>query len=49
MKNVKKDYNAGGMVVHALKGLNINLTMIAGVIPAGLAAKKDPVEALRSE
>lgn len=29
--------------------VSIALTMIAGVIPAGLAAKKDPVEALRSE
>lgn len=29
--------------------ISIVLTMIAGVIPASLAAKKDPVEALRSE
>ena len=30
-------------------GISILLTMIAGIIPASLAAKKDPVDALRSE
>lgn len=29
--------------------ISIALTMIAGIIPAGIAAKKDPVDALRSE
>lgn len=29
--------------------ISVVLTMIAGLIPSGLAAKKDPVEALRSE
>lgn len=29
--------------------ISVGLTMLAGVIPARLAAKKDPVEALRSE
>lgn len=29
--------------------ISVLLTMIAGIIPANLAAKKDPVEALRSE
>ena len=30
-------------------GISILLTVIAGLIPARLAAKKDPVDALRSE
>ena len=29
--------------------ISMALTLIAGIIPARLAAKKDPVEALRSE
>ena len=37
---------AGGA---ALVGISVLLTYIAGLIPSGLAAKKDPVEALRSE
>ncbi len=37
---------AGGIVLIIISML---LTFIAGLIPSGLAAKKDPVEALRSE
>ena len=33
----------------ALILISMTLTLIAGLLPAGLAAKKDPVEALRSE
>ena len=29
--------------------ISVALTFIAGLIPSGLAAKKDPVEALRTE
>ena len=29
--------------------ISVILTFIAGLIPSGLAAKKDPVEALRTE
>ncbi|MGN1094631.1 MAG: hypothetical protein ACI4SC_06595, partial [Candidatus Neoclostridium sp.] len=29
--------------------ISVGLTVLAGMIPARLAAKKDPVEALRSE
>lgn len=36
----------GGLV---LVVINLILTMIAGLIPASMASKKDPVEALRSE
>ena len=36
----------GGAV---LVGISVLLTYIAGLIPSGLAAKKDPVEALRTE
>ena len=36
----------GGAV---LVGISVFLTYIAGLIPSGLAAKKDPVEALRTE
>ena len=32
-----------------LVGVSVLLTFIAGLIPSGLAAKKDPVEALRTE
>ena len=35
---------AVGLVV-----VSVVLTFIAGLIPSGLAAKKDPVEALRNE
>jgi putative ABC transport system permease protein len=37
---------AGGV---ALVMISMLLTFIAGLIPSGLAAKKDPVEALRTE
>ena len=33
----------------ALVVISVGLTFIAGLIPSGLAAKKDPVEALRTE
>ena len=29
--------------------VSVTLTFVAGLIPSGLAAKKDPVEALRNE
>ncbi len=32
-----------------LVGVSVFLTFIAGLIPSSLAAKKDPVEALRTE
>ena len=32
-----------------LVGISVFLTFIAGLIPSSLAAKKDPVEALRTE
>ena len=32
-----------------LVGISIVLTVVAGLIPAKIAARKDPVEALRSE
>ena len=32
-----------------LVAISMTLTFIAGLIPSGIAAKKDPVEALRSE
>ena len=37
---------AGGII---LVLISVVLTMIAGLIPAKYAAKKDPVEALRTE
>ena len=33
----------------SLIGISVVLTLIAGLIPSRMAAKKDPVEALRSE
>ena len=32
-----------------LVGISMALTLIAGVFPSGVAAKRNPVEALRSE
>ena len=37
----------GGAII--LVAISIILTLIAGLIPSGIAAKKDPVEALRTE
>lgn len=37
----------GGAII--LVAISILLTLIAGLIPSGIAAKKDPVEALRTE
>ena len=37
---------AGGITLVAI---SVGLTMLAGLIPAKFAAKRDPVEALRSE
>ena len=39
-----KTFGAVGLVV-----ISVVLTFIAGLIPSGMAAKKDPVEALRTE
>ena len=38
-------------IVHALAliALSVALTVFAGLGPAGMAAKKDPVESLRNE
>ncbi len=32
-----------------LVGISVFLTFIAGLVPSSIAAKKDPVEALRTE
>ena len=39
--------SVGGAIVLVI--ISMVLTFIAGLIPSGVAAKKDPVEALRSE
>ncbi len=44
---VSASFPARGAVILVI--LSVVLTMIAGVIPARIASKKDPVEALRSE
>ena len=46
IENVAKLPVAGGII---LVVISVALTMIAGLIPARTAAKKDPVEALRTE
>ena len=33
----------------ALVAISMALTFLAGLIPSGIAARKDPVEALRTE
>ena len=51
-------YNLSGVAIHAmvkpLHGtvlvlISLGLTIVAGLIPAKMASKKDPVEALRTE
>ena len=37
------------MAAIALIAISVTLTFVAGLIPSSIAAKKDPVEALRSE
>ena len=44
--NVSKLPAVGGAI---LVIISVTLTLIAGLIPSGVAAKKDPVEALRTE
>lgn len=46
ISNISKLPFAGGAILVAI---SVGLTMIAGLIPAKFAAKRDPVEALRSE
>ena len=46
ISNISKLPFAGGTILVAI---SVTLTMIAGLIPAKFAAKRDPVEALRSE
>ena len=46
ISNISKLPFAGGTILVAI---SVVLTMIAGLIPAKFAAKRDPVEALRSE
>jgi putative ABC transport system permease protein len=46
ISNISKLPFAGGTI---LVVISVVLTMIAGLIPAKFAAKRDPVEALRSE
>ena len=46
LPNVSKLPAVGGTI---LVIISVTLTLIAGLIPSGVAAKKDPVEALRTE
>ncbi len=45
--NIGAELPVAGAVILVL--ISMGLTFIAGLIPSGIAAKKDPVEALRSE
>ena len=45
-ERVKKGYHQAALIMLAI---SVGLTLISGLVPASLAAKKDPVEALRSE
>ena len=47
LENLKAVLPFGAAVILVL--ISMGLTLIAGIIPAGIAAKKDPVIALRSE
>jgi putative ABC transport system permease protein len=47
IENIGADLPVMGAVILIL--ISMFLTFIAGLIPSGIAAKKDPVEALRSE
>lgn len=49
MFGITRIANLTAPVALIMFALSVVLTMIAGIIPARLAAKKDPVEALRSE
>jgi len=46
ISNISKLPTAGAII---LVVISVGLTMIAGLIPARFAAKRDPVEALRTE
>ena len=47
MENIRAVLPVGAAFI--LVGISMLLTLIAGIIPSRIAAKKDPVEALRSE
>lgn len=55
LNNIYPDYNLGQMahlsIYHCLVlvAISILLTLVSGLFPARVAAKKDPVIALRSE
>ena len=55
LKNITKTYISGDEKVNALNSkifnivISVVLTVIAGLVPAKLAAKKDPAVVLRSE
>ena len=49
MKRTTKENKKNKKISKILIAISIILTVIAGLIPSRMAAKKDPVEALRSE